>query len=118
MLSILSSDMVPALKQRFAGDVHVRIFHANQEDHVKTCAALCYDVVVMVNVLEHIENDQAALNDMHRLLRPATSIRSGSEISLASSIAESVTIGDITLTNSVAGWARLGFRSSPRAISI
>jgi 2-polyprenyl-3-methyl-5-hydroxy-6-metoxy-1,4-benzoquinol methylase len=82
MLSILSSDMVPALKQRFAGDVHVRIFHANQEDHVKTCAALCYDVVVMVNVLEHIENDQAALNDMHRLLRPATSIRSGSEISL------------------------------------
>jgi SAM-dependent methyltransferase len=65
-----SPDMVPALKQRFAGDVNVRVFHANQEDHVKTCAAPCYDVVVMVNVLEHIENDQAALNDMHRLLRP------------------------------------------------
>lgn len=65
-----SPDMTPLLKRQFAEDTKVRVFNASQEDHVKTCAPSCCDVVIMVNVLEHIENDQAALNDMHRLLRP------------------------------------------------
>jgi len=65
-----SPDMTSALEQQFAGDDNVRVFHASQEDYVKTCAASFYDVVVMVNVLEHIENDRAALDDMYRLLRP------------------------------------------------
>src|SRR6185369_8436821 len=65
-----SPDMTPALEQRFAGDANVHVFHASQEEHVKTCTAATYDVAVMVNVLEHIENDQAALNDMYRLLKP------------------------------------------------
>jgi SAM-dependent methyltransferase len=65
-----SPDMVPLLRQRFANDKSVRVFHASQEEHVGTCADASYDTVIMVNVLEHIEDDQSALNEIYRLLRP------------------------------------------------
>src|SRR3954468_16399361 len=65
-----SSDMIPELQRRFAGDADVRIFNESQEAFAVRSPTATYDVVVMVNVLEHIEDDRSALMAVRQMLRP------------------------------------------------
>ena len=65
-----SPNLVERLRHRFAGERRVRIFSESLEDRVGRADAHTYDAVVMVNVLEHIEDDVAALRELRRLLKP------------------------------------------------
>ncbi len=65
-----SPNLVERLRHRFAGERRVRIFSESLEDRVGRADAHTYDAVVMVNVLEHIEDDIWALKELRRLLRP------------------------------------------------
>lgn len=65
-----SPNLVDRLRRRFSGDGRVRVFAETLEERLATDEAAVYDAAVMVNVLEHIADDAAALAGLHRLLRP------------------------------------------------
>lgn len=65
-----SANLIPPLSARFAATPHVRVLHTTLEDHVAALSEHSIDTLVMVNVLEHIEDDRAALRAMFRALRP------------------------------------------------
>ncbi|MCA1580926.1 MAG: methyltransferase domain-containing protein [Acidobacteria bacterium] len=56
-------------RELVGGDSHARVF-AENAFQVFDCQAMEIDTIVCCNVLEHIEQDQATLADMHALLRP------------------------------------------------
>ncbi len=58
------------LQARFGGDPKVRIYPRTLEDYLADRRSQSRDRVIMVNVLEHIEDDTAALVAIHRVLRP------------------------------------------------
>ncbi|MBX7199494.1 MAG: class I SAM-dependent methyltransferase [Rhodospirillaceae bacterium] len=64
-----SANLIPPLSARFAATPQVRVLHARLEDHVAALAEQSVDTLVLVNVLEHIEDDRAALQAMFRSLR-------------------------------------------------
>jgi len=55
----------PVLRERFAGDNRVGLFHGYLDD---LPAGACPDTVVAVNVLEHVPDDAQFLHAAHRLL--------------------------------------------------
>lgn len=59
-----------AIADRFAGKNNVVIHGEFLEAWIATAPADTYDSVVLVNVLEHIEDDAAALRAIHRILKP------------------------------------------------
>jgi glycosyltransferase involved in cell wall biosynthesis/phospholipid N-methyltransferase len=63
----LSPRAVAELDQRFAAAANVRAVHG---DVLAGAADRSYDTVVMVNVLEHIEDDVAALEAIYATMRP------------------------------------------------
>lgn len=65
-----SPNLVAALRARFAGDSKVTISAETLEHHVAGVPASAAETIVMVNVLEHIEDDQAALSSLLRALSP------------------------------------------------
>ncbi len=65
-----SPNLVKALRQRFKEDGHVSIIPKSLEESLGEIDDEAYDVVMLVNVLEHIENDQHALGELHRILKP------------------------------------------------
>lgn len=65
-----SPALVPRLRARFAAQPNVVVSGDMLEAHVATMGAGVVDTVVMINVLEHIEDDQAALTHLVRLLKP------------------------------------------------
>jgi SAM-dependent methyltransferase len=62
-----ADNLIPVLRNRFADAATVSIVHGYL-DRLASRAAV--DSVVMVNVLEHIEDDAGALRAVHALLRP------------------------------------------------
>ena len=58
------------LRERFAGRPHVSVAELRLPDVSPALAAERLDTVVCLNVLEHIEDDRASLEAMHRLLQP------------------------------------------------
>lgn len=58
------------LRDRFSSHPHVRIHSGPLEREAATLDERSIDCVVLVNVLEHIENDAAALDHLHRILKP------------------------------------------------
>lgn len=56
------------LSGRFAGDARVRALHGVVEEAPLDAGA--FDAAVMVNVLEHVPDDDATLRRLHELLRP------------------------------------------------
>ncbi|HEX7095979.1 MAG TPA: glycosyltransferase [Acidimicrobiales bacterium] len=63
----LSARCVAALKERFDGAHDVRV----KQGDVRTCAEdEVFDTVVMINVLEHIDDDVGTLRDVHDALTP------------------------------------------------
>ena len=65
-----SPNLVDKLRDRFATRQNINIVHARLEHHATMLNAQCVDTIVMVNVLEHIEDDRAALQSLVRTLRP------------------------------------------------
>jgi SAM-dependent methyltransferase len=69
---VVATDMSPrcaaVLRDRFWGDPAVEVLEADLE---AAAVAGPFDAAVMINVLEHIEDDAAALSDLSALLVPA-----------------------------------------------
>ncbi|HZJ12223.1 MAG TPA: class I SAM-dependent methyltransferase [Methyloceanibacter sp.] len=70
----LSTNLVETLQQRFRNNPEVDVISRSLEEHAAELGAEAVDTVVMVNVLEHIEDDRAALADLVRILRPGGSL--------------------------------------------
>jgi SAM-dependent methyltransferase len=72
---VVATDVDPrfvrVLKHTFSGDTHVRVLHFDLGDEsVPEDIGAGFDTVVCINVLEHVEDDRAALRRLHHLLRP------------------------------------------------
>lgn len=65
-----SGNLVEVLRARFARDPVVEIKQEFLEKHVAAVASASIDTIVMVNVLEHVEDDRAALTELLRVLKP------------------------------------------------
>lgn len=61
----LAGNLFPLLQQRFSGESRVTLVNGRFED---LATSLCADCVVLVNVLEHIEDDHALLHAIHHSL--------------------------------------------------
>ncbi len=64
-----SANLVGPLRSRFAGDDAITVHSDSLEAWLPTVDAR-YDTVILVNVLEHIEDDDAALDGLKRILAP------------------------------------------------
>ncbi len=65
-----SANLAALLREMFANDAAVSIHARNMESHIAAEADGGHDCAVLVNVLEHIADDAAALRELHRILRP------------------------------------------------
>ena len=65
-----SPNLAVALKSRFANDPRVEVREDTLEDHAPRLASESVDTVVMINVLEHIDDDPGALSQLLRILKP------------------------------------------------
>jgi SAM-dependent methyltransferase len=65
-----SLNLHAALGERFAGDTSVVIEAMTLEQHVQQTGTATIDTAVLVNVLEHIEDDTNALAELSRIVRP------------------------------------------------
>lgn len=65
-----SANLIPALESRFSDDESVSVAHATLEAYLAQTGGETYDTIAMVNVLEHIEDDAAALAGLFDALRP------------------------------------------------
>lgn len=65
-----SPNLVGLLRRRFEAQPAVKVIGTSLEDHVVTLADSAVDTIVMVNVLEHIEDDRDALKHLVRALKP------------------------------------------------
>ena len=63
----ISKRCLDVLGERFADAEHVEVRHLDLFDHDDGGG---YDSAVLVNVLEHLPDDQAALEELRRLVRP------------------------------------------------
>ncbi len=66
-----ADNLFPLLRDRFARDSRVTLVHGHVEDMAGSSSV---DSVVLVNVLEHIEDDLAALRTIHGLLKPGGTV--------------------------------------------
>jgi SAM-dependent methyltransferase len=62
-----AENLFPLLRKRFEGDSRVTVRQGTLDAHA---AGLTPDTAIMVNVLEHVENDSACLSLLHRILQP------------------------------------------------
>ena len=65
-----SPNLSGPLRARFAGVATVDVVHETLESHVVKIEPASVDTIVLVNVLEHIEDDRAALRRLMAALRP------------------------------------------------
>jgi SAM-dependent methyltransferase len=64
-----SANLLPRLQARFPSDDAVKILPGTLEDRIAEIRDASLDVAVLVNVLEHIEDDRAALAELRRVVR-------------------------------------------------
>ena len=62
-----ADNLFPLLQQRFSGDTRIKLVQGFVEEQAATLSA---DSVVLLNVLEHIEDDRALLETIHHILAP------------------------------------------------
>ena len=62
-----ADNLFPLLRKRFQEDSRVTVRQGTLEAHA---AGLAPDTAIMVNVLEHVEDDAACLSLLHRILQP------------------------------------------------
>lgn len=65
-----SRSLSGALRARFSDTPKVSVIDESLETHIAKTMSGSFDTVLMVNVLEHIEDDRAALANLFRILRP------------------------------------------------
>ncbi|MEE8352226.1 MAG: class I SAM-dependent methyltransferase [Rhodospirillales bacterium] len=65
-----SVNLAARLETRFVGDDSIQVFAEPLEKRIPDTGDEAYDSVVLVNVLEHIKDDAAALSGLMRILRP------------------------------------------------
>ena len=65
-----SPQLIGRLQSKFADNPLVKVYHEMLETFLDDVESNKYDVVVMVNVLEHIEDDVDALNRLRNSLKP------------------------------------------------
>lgn len=65
-----SAPLIAPLQKRLAGFSHVGVTRAMLEEHAAQVPDASLDCVVLVNVLEHVEDDTAALAQLARMLKP------------------------------------------------
>lgn len=66
-----ADNLFPILQEEFSGNVKVRVVKGCLKDFTDT---LSQDSAVLVNVLEHIEDDETVLREVHRVLKPGGTI--------------------------------------------
>lgn len=65
-----SASLIAPLRARFAGNAKVEVSGEALEQHVTRSPAASFDTIVLVNVLEHIEDDRDSLANIFRILTP------------------------------------------------
>ena len=65
-----SPSRVKSLRLRFAGDPGIQIFEADVESFVISEPQRHYDTIILVNVLEHLQDDLTVVDAFYRMLRP------------------------------------------------
>jgi SAM-dependent methyltransferase len=70
MLVEPSFNLADRLRDRFAAIANVQVKCQSLQDHVREVPTNAVDTIVMINVLEHIEDDRAALAQLLRILAP------------------------------------------------
>jgi SAM-dependent methyltransferase len=65
-----SANLQTALRAKFADDPAVEFYPMTLENHVSGLGSNTMDSVVLVNVLEHIEDDKRALSELARIVAP------------------------------------------------
>jgi len=65
-----SPNLIGPLKSRFNRSTSISITHETFEGFVAKRVTESCDSIIMVNVLEHIEDDRTALKECYRILRP------------------------------------------------
>jgi len=65
-----SSNLVQGMRSRFDAASNIEIVESTLQAHARGVADDSVDAVVLVNVLEHIEDDQSALKQLVRILKP------------------------------------------------
>ncbi len=65
-----SGEFAATLRSKFSGESRIEVVDRSLEDYCASIADGTVDAVVMVNVLEHIEDDRRALAELLRILRP------------------------------------------------
>lgn len=65
-----SPNLVPLLQNRFRKNTTVRVFADTVENQVQHIRDQSLDTIILVNVLEHIEDDAETLRHFGRILRP------------------------------------------------
>lgn len=65
-----SPQLFPHLQQRFRSDNRVAIHHDTLESHLARSGPNTYDTAILINVLEHIDDDASALSSLLRALKP------------------------------------------------
>ena len=65
-----SINLVTVLRRTFRDNPKVEVVGESLEQHAVELGAEAVETVVMVNVLEHIEDDRQALSQLFRMLRP------------------------------------------------
>ena len=58
------------LRSRFAGDPELQVYETDTETFISSGPQLQYDTIILVNVLEHIQDDLAVVKAFYRMLRP------------------------------------------------
>ncbi|MGE4062172.1 MAG: class I SAM-dependent methyltransferase [Rhodospirillaceae bacterium] len=66
-----STNLFHELQRRFATASGVAVVNAPLESHVLEIAPASVDTIVLINVLEHVENDSLALRHLMNALRPS-----------------------------------------------
>lgn len=68
-----ANNIFPILQEAFHPDLKVSLHHGTLEEILSAnpkLAVRAFDAVIMINVLEHIENDDRVLNLVNRMLTP------------------------------------------------
>ncbi|MBF0285763.1 MAG: methyltransferase domain-containing protein [Magnetococcales bacterium] len=69
-----STHLIPPLTARFAHAPQVRILHTDLEGYLQQRPAASLDAIILVNVLEHVEQDEAMVRALVQTLRPGGSL--------------------------------------------
>ncbi|MEX2451865.1 MAG: class I SAM-dependent methyltransferase [Rhodospirillales bacterium] len=64
-----SKNLVPQLEKKFQADPAVRVFSQTIEKSLQDRGEETYDVITLVNVLEHIDDDRSELENLNKLIK-------------------------------------------------